>query len=99
MSEHLETNIDTDWSTYRHSTDSGIALELFPRGGFGRFKYTVKSRDGRASQEDPAHQWVWGYECFLPDDPGHVRRDRFKSDRAMHLGKAEVDVAGNGRGG
>ncbi len=33
MSEHLDIEIDTDWSTYRHSTDSGIAQELFARAG------------------------------------------------------------------
>ena len=33
MSEHLGLEIDTDWSTYRHSTDSGIAQELFTRVG------------------------------------------------------------------
>ena len=33
MSEHLDITIDTDWSTYRHSTDSGIAQELFARAG------------------------------------------------------------------
>ena len=33
MSEHLDIEIDTDWSTYRQSTDSGIAHELFARAG------------------------------------------------------------------
>jgi beta-phosphoglucomutase-like phosphatase (HAD superfamily) len=29
MSEHLGVAIDSDWSRYRHITDSGIAAELF----------------------------------------------------------------------
>src|SRR5689334_12282969 len=29
MSEHLGVAIDSDWSRYRHVTDSGIASELF----------------------------------------------------------------------
>ena len=29
MSEHLGAPIDSDWSRYRHVTDSGIAAELF----------------------------------------------------------------------
>ena len=33
MSEYLDMEIDTDWSAYRHSTDSGIAQELFARAG------------------------------------------------------------------
>ena len=33
MAEHLGMEIDTDWSTYRHATDPGIAHELFARAG------------------------------------------------------------------
>ena len=33
MAEHLNMQIDRDWSTYRDSTDSGNALELFERAG------------------------------------------------------------------
>lgn len=35
VAEHLGVQIDTDWSTYRHVTDSGIATELFERQGRG----------------------------------------------------------------
>ncbi len=33
MSEHLGVAIDSDWSRYRHVTDSGIAAELFEKYG------------------------------------------------------------------
>ena len=33
LSQHLDLQVDTDWSTYRHITDSGIAQELFERCG------------------------------------------------------------------
>ena len=33
MSEYLDIAVDTDWRTYRHSTESGIARELFARAG------------------------------------------------------------------
>ena len=33
MSAHLDIDVDTDWSTHRHSTESGIAQELFARAG------------------------------------------------------------------
>ena len=33
MSAHLDIDVDTDWSTYRYSTESGIAQELFARAG------------------------------------------------------------------
>ena len=33
MSAHLDIDVDTDWSMYRHSTESGITRELFARAG------------------------------------------------------------------
>jgi beta-phosphoglucomutase-like phosphatase (HAD superfamily) len=33
MSEHLGVSVDSEWSRYRHVTDSGIAGELLERHG------------------------------------------------------------------
>jgi phosphoglycolate phosphatase-like HAD superfamily hydrolase len=55
-------SIETDWSAYRHVTDTGIATELYAR--------VRGQKPSRADLENVAHTFLVGWKKMLLEDPG-----------------------------
>src|SRR5258706_15574337 len=81
MSEHLGVAIDSDWSRYRHVTDSGIAAELFEKYGRplgevdqGRARFIAPITDGLRVVPAGYTQCAGAAELLrsFPQKPGSV---------------------------
>jgi phosphoglycolate phosphatase-like HAD superfamily hydrolase len=88
MSEHLGVAIDSDWSRYRHVTDSGIAAELFELHGRAAEEVSVVRR-----------RFVELVQQALRSRPESCQQVTGASDFLLRVRRSEGWLAGLATGG